>query len=100
MSNPSGDSTILGLPTANPLNGSEAFPIDQLQSGTLVTVKVFLSSLLAGAGLNWPVGTTAQRPATPVLGQPYLDLTLGLPIWCIQTSPSIKWVNASGFGPL
>jgi hypothetical protein len=100
MSNPTGDSTILGLPTANPLNGSEAFPLDQLQSGTLVTCKLFLNQLLAGGGLSWPVGTTAQRPATPVLGQAYLDLTLGMPIWCIQLTPSIKWVNASGFGPV
>jgi hypothetical protein len=40
-------------------------------------------------------GTTAARPALPVLYQPYFDTTLGLPIWCTQVSPAI-WVTASG----
>lgn len=95
MGNPTGDSTILGLPNAAVLNGSEVIPMDQLQSGTLVTVKITLGSLFLSPGI-WPVGTTAQRPASPSQGQPYFDLTLGLPVWCKQNSPSIVWVDAAG----
>lgn len=41
-------------------------------------------------------GTTAARPASPGLYQPYFDTTLGQPIWCSQITPSIIWVNAAG----
>jgi len=46
-------------------------------------------------------GTTAQRPTLasvpPVfVGREWFDLTLELPIWCLQVTPSIVWVNAAG----
>lgn len=37
-------------------------------------------------------GTTAQRPAQPVVGQRYYDTTLGIPIWYNGT----VWKNAAG----
>jgi hypothetical protein len=40
-------------------------------------------------------GTTAQRPAVPLLYQMYFDTTIGQPIWCTQVSAPI-WVNAAG----
>lgn len=40
-------------------------------------------------------GTTAARPATPVVGDPYFDTTLGKPVWCKTASP-VVWVDASG----
>ena len=97
VSNPAGDSTISGLPAAGTLLGSEVIPADQLQAGTLVTVKIPLSSFV----VNFPVvgvnfGTTAQRPAKPFVTQQYLDTTLGLPIICSQATPSVIWINAAG----
>lgn len=41
-------------------------------------------------------GTTAQRPAAPVLYQPYFDTTLGYMIHCKQVTPSVVWVNGAG----
>lgn len=37
-------------------------------------------------------GTTAQRPAQPVVAQRYYDTSLGLPIWYNGT----VWKNAAG----
>lgn len=45
-SNPNGDSTITGLPLAQTLAGTEVIPADQLQAGTLVTVKIPVNQLL------------------------------------------------------
>lgn len=42
-----------------------------------------------------PGGTTAQRPAAPVIGQPYYDATLNLPIWCKSLGP-VVWINSAG----
>lgn len=38
-------------------------------------------------------GTTAQRPASPSIGQQYFDTTLGLPIYW-NSDP--RWVNGQG----
>lgn len=96
MSNPSGDSTIHDLPPAAPLNGSEEIPVDQVQSQTRFTVKLPATALanLIITGIN--VGTTAQRPAAPLKGQPYFDTTLGYPVWWRGDI----WVNSAGFGPI
>lgn len=44
MSNPSGDSTITGLPTAIQLTGLEWLVADQIQNGIPTTVRVALST--------------------------------------------------------
>jgi hypothetical protein len=44
----------------------------------------------------WESGTTAQRPANPVVGQRYFDTTLGKPIWCKVGGPTPTWVDATG----
>lgn len=41
-------------------------------------------------------GSTAKRPATPVLGQQYLDSTLRKPIWAATVAPVVTWVDALG----
>jgi hypothetical protein len=59
MSNPSGDSTITGLPVAATLQGTEVTVIDQIQGGTLVTVKVSVNQLISqglGTLLSGTVG--------------------------------------------
>lgn len=40
-------------------------------------------------------GSTAGRPAVPILYQSYVDTTLGFPIWCLQVSPAL-WIDAAG----
>lgn len=57
---------------------------------TAATAATFSQNAIAPSG-----GTTAARPATPKLYQPYLDTTLGFPIYCTQVSPPI-WISASG----
>jgi hypothetical protein len=50
------------------------------------------------ATVNWnfsATSTTAQRPASPVVGQHLFDTTLGIPIWCKSLNP-VVWCNASG----
>lgn len=94
MANPSGDSTITGLPPAAVLNGSEVTVADQLQSGTLVTVKVPLSLFAQIGVVGISYGTTAQRPASPAPGQPYFDTTRGFQI---NWNPILnEWVDAAG----
>lgn len=41
-------------------------------------------------------GPTSARPAEPVLGQQYLDSTLGKPIWAAKISPPVVWKDAAG----
>jgi hypothetical protein len=41
-------------------------------------------------------GTTAQRPPDPVLGQQYLDRTIGKPIWAASVAPNVIWKDAAG----
>jgi hypothetical protein len=41
-------------------------------------------------------GPTANRPAEPVLGQQYLDSTLGRPIWAAKITPPVVWKDAAG----
>lgn len=41
-------------------------------------------------------GSTANRPATPVLGQQYLDSNLRKPIWAATVAPVVTWVDALG----
>jgi hypothetical protein len=38
------------------------------------------------------VGTTANRPVSPTIGDSYFDTTLGIPIWY----DGADWVNFSG----
>ncbi|MFA5170432.1 MAG: hypothetical protein WC426_02620 [Sulfuriferula sp.] len=40
-------------------------------------------------------GSTASRPAKPLLYQMFFDTTLGIPVWCQSLSPNI-WVNSAG----
>lgn len=47
-------------------------------------------------GLQPLGGTTAQRPTSPILHQPYFDTTLAKPVWCKQVTPSVAWVDATG----
>lgn len=37
-------------------------------------------------------GTTANRPPSPIIGQYYLDTTLGVPVWWNGTN----WINSVG----
>jgi hypothetical protein len=41
-------------------------------------------------------GPTSARPAEPVLGQQYLDSTLGKPIWAAKITPPVVWKDAAG----
>ena len=50
---------------------------------------------LVNANTPWSLGTTPNRPNPPVLGQPFIDTTLGLPIICIQVTPTI-WIDFAG----
>ena len=45
-----------------------------------------------GARLSGP---TSARPATPSIGDDYLDTTLGKPVWCKTSSP-VVWIDATG----
>jgi len=54
----------------------------------------------AAVTLNLGGGPTANRPPKPPLYGTYFDTTLGYPIWVSQVTPSVKWVNASGYGPV
>jgi len=41
-------------------------------------------------------GTTAQRPTTLLwVGRPYLDETLGIPIWLKSITPTV-WIDGTG----
>lgn len=41
-------------------------------------------------------GTTAKRPTSFLwVGRPYLDTTLGIPIWLRSVGPTV-WVNSAG----
>jgi len=40
--------------------------------------------------------TTANRPIPTFIGQYAYDLTLGIPIWAYQITPSVIWHNAAG----
>lgn len=94
MSNPSGDSTILGLPLAAPLNGSEVIPMDQKQGDLYYTVRVPVNQFASQGVVGVSYGTTAQRPITPVPGQPYFDTTRG---FRIDWNPILtQWVDAAG----
>jgi hypothetical protein len=52
-------------------------------------------SSVAIASAPVTVGNTASRPASPPDGLPYLDTTLGQPIWALATSGT-GWINAAG----
>lgn len=73
MSNPSGDSTIDGLPPAATLEGTEQFVCDQIQGDVLVTVKVGLNQIVGGsppsvfgvAMLAWFLSLETTLPASP-----------------------------------
>jgi hypothetical protein len=41
-------------------------------------------------------GPTANRPAEPVMGQQYLDSTLGKPVWATKITPPVVWRDAAG----
>lgn len=41
-------------------------------------------------------GPTSNRPAEPVLGQQYLDSTIGKPIWAAKITPPVVWKDAAG----
>lgn len=57
MSNPSGDSTITGLPSAVTLTGLEWLVMDQIQNGIATTVRCSVAQLIAqGFGANGSVG--------------------------------------------
>lgn len=98
MTNPTGDSTITGLPGAAVLTGNEFLAIDQKQNdGTIKTVKITLA--IIGTSPIWLSGTTAQRNAlsavTFQVGQPWFDTTLGFVVNLKSTGPNV-WVNAAG----
>lgn len=70
MSNPSGDSTITGLPDAAALTGTEYFVLDQIQSGLAVTARVSANNLanyllgLPTTVLTVPHGGTGRTTLT------------------------------------
>jgi hypothetical protein len=41
-------------------------------------------------------GPTSKRPADPVMGQQYLDSTIGKPIWAASVAPNVVWKDAAG----
>jgi hypothetical protein len=72
MSNPSGDSTITGLPAAQTLQGTEVLVADQVQNGLLVTVKIPINQIFNQippgtfgiAMLAWFLSLPTTLPAT------------------------------------
>jgi hypothetical protein len=56
-------------------------------------------ALASAINASAPWGIGPVRPASPMLGQPWIDSTLGpfgLPILCAQVTPAIVWINFSG----
>jgi len=42
-------------------------------------------------------GTTAQRPTANLwIGRPFMDTTLGQPIWVQAVTPAVVWIDATG----
>jgi hypothetical protein len=41
-------------------------------------------------------GPTSNRPTDPVMGQQYLDSTIGKPIWAAKVTPPVVWKDAAG----
>lgn len=62
------------------------------QNTTIANLGVIVANLSA---LSMKSGTTAQRPTPTILGQPYMDMTLGYQINAASLSPVI-WNNTAG----
>lgn len=89
----SGAATLNGIALVdknnNALNAGAVSSYTQVIYRTAFTAFEVISS-----GIT-PNGATSQRPASPLIGQIYLDTTLGQPIWCLSLSPTV-WINAAG----
>jgi hypothetical protein len=79
----------------------DAIPTASRKVGLLVYTIATEQFWLLGPGItnsDWvevfltTAGTTAQRPASATTGRPYVDTTLGKPIWKIGAN----WVDATG----
>ena len=87
-----------GLPLANTsqLYGGTGV-VGVAQAVTIGTNLSFSGTVLNASGSGaFPVG--AVRPVPTVLGQTFIDTTMGpygQPIWCGQVSPVI-WINSAG----
>jgi len=80
-----------------PLNGRTVQGTDTC-TGVVTgqTADIPLSVIAAFVLANSPgSGPTIQRPTPTFIGQPYLDTTLGIMIWCLQILPII-WIDAAG----
>ncbi len=78
MSNPSGDSTVTGLPAAATLQGTEVVPMDQVQGGSLITVRASVNQIISqglaallsgtvGQVLTLVAGPAAQWTNSPII---------------------------------
>lgn len=63
---------------------------------TGATADIPISAIVALVGASGAAGgPTSHRPTGPTLFQYYFDTTIGMPIFCSQTAPTV-WVNAAG----
>lgn len=87
------------IPSAAQWNSYFALKLDYVAAGLPINLGGTGATTLQGLTANLLVnasGPTSSRPTNPVIGQFYLDTTLGLPVWCEQIAPSVIWINASG----
>lgn len=75
-------------------------PVDIQARGDLVEVqggwRNFFNALYNICNGLTMSGTTARRPTVGLwVGRPYLDTTLGIPIWLQSINPNV-WINSAG----
>ncbi len=79
--------------------GQEGTPENAYIAGSFACMFITagVAAAFAQGSISPPTGgPTASRPTLPALYSSYFDTSLGLPITCSQTAPTVVWVTASG----
>jgi len=72
-------------------------PIVDRDGMVTMTIASWLHFMWLAANSVTESGTTAQRPTANLwVGRPFMDTTLGKPIWVNAVTPSVVWVDATG----